>query len=408
MTVGFDEFPVTSLVAGAVARAVLSATPTTTTVEADPTFVPPGQPIYLSATVGPLGAGGTPTGTVTFNVDGVPQAPVPLTFIDVSDMATLVLPSLPEGTHQISATYSGDAAFAPSMSAAPTQVVVSLAARAITTTTVTADPNPAASGQRIILTASITSTPAPPPSATPSLAVATPALANPTGTVTFFVDGAAAATAPFQAINGVSGLAQAFLPSLPAGTHQIVAAYSGDGAFTPSTSAPFVETVGAAPATDGPRVTSLLRYGFHAQPTLLVITFDGPLAPATAQDAANYRVVGPVGPRGKGGRVDQVTAALYDAAAHTVTLGLSQRLDLHRRYELTIDGMAPGGVSSPDGVLLDGAGTGRPGSNFATIFGREILAGPARAINRAAQARQAAALHRASVAAATANRHARA
>ena len=87
-----------------------------------------------------------------------------------------------------------------------------------------------------------------------------------------------------------------------------------------------------------------------------------------------------------------MTAAIYDAADDTVTLTLRNRLNVHLRDELTVNGTTPTGVSSPDGVLLDGADTGRPGSNFQAIFGREILAGPARAINRAAQLRQAAAL----------------
>ena len=50
---------------------------------------------------------------------------------------------------------------------------------------------------------------------------------------------------------------------------------------------------------------------------------------------------------------------------------------MHLGYALTINGLAPDGVSGLTGVLLDGAGTGQPGSNFQAIFGREILAGPA-------------------------------
>ena len=84
---------------GAIAQAVISTTPTTTTVGASPTFVPPGQPIYVSAIVTPQGTGGgTPTGTVTFSVDGTPQVPVPLVpTVDIGDLATLVLPSLAGG-----------------------------------------------------------------------------------------------------------------------------------------------------------------------------------------------------------------------------------------------------------------------------------------------------------------------
>ena len=83
---------------------------------------------------------------------------------------------------------------------------------------------------------------------------------------------------PLQ-LAGASGSAQFVLPSLAAGTHQIVAMYTGGTTFAASTSAPITEAVRAA---DGPHVTSLRRYGYHAQPTYLVLTFDGPLAEATA------------------------------------------------------------------------------------------------------------------------------
>lgn len=384
MAVEFHPLPI--------AHPPIEATPaaltaTTTTVGADSNFVPPGQPIFLSALVKPQGAGaGMPTGTVTFNVDGTPEPPVPLVFSDFFDGASLTLPSLPEGTHQITAQYNGDATFAPSMAAAPTQVIVSLAARSITTMVVTAQPNPASTNQRIILTAAIAATPPPPPSATPSLATAAPAAASPTGVVTFFVDGAAVASTPLQ----VSGLAQTILPPLPAGTHQIVATYSGDATLTPSTSTPFVETIIFAPPPEGPRVTSLRRFGFHAQPTSLVIGFDGPLDPFSAEDTANYQVAGPVTPRGRGIQVDPVIAALYDATNHTVTLSLRDRLNLHLRYHLTIVGTPPDGVSNLSAIFLDGAGTGHPGTDFQTIFGRAILAGPASALGHVTPARRAA------------------
>ena len=47
---------------------------------------------------------------------------------------------------------------------------------------------------------------------------------------------------------------------------------------------------------DGPQVTSVQRYGFHAQPTYLVINFNSPLDPSPAQNVSNYQIVGPIGP----------------------------------------------------------------------------------------------------------------
>lgn len=197
----------------------------------------------------------------------------------------------------------------------------------------------------------------------------------PTGSVTFFADETSTGTVAL-AKSGGSDSARLVLPSRPVGAHQVMAVFSGDANFATSTSTPVTETV-ATPGGDGPQVTSLARFGFHAQPTILVLTFDGPLDAASASDTANYRVVGPVSRRGKGGRVDEVLNAVYDAANNTVTPSRRHRLNDHYHDRLTVIGTAPSGVSGPTGVLLDGAGNGQPGSDFKVVFGRSILAGPA-------------------------------
>jgi hypothetical protein len=51
---------------------------------------------------------------VTFTIDGVSQAPVPLHVVGGSDQATLSIESLAQGTHTIRAAYSGDSSFAAS------------------------------------------------------------------------------------------------------------------------------------------------------------------------------------------------------------------------------------------------------------------------------------------------------
>jgi hypothetical protein len=122
---------------------------------------------------------------------------------------------------------------------------------------------------------------------------------------------------------------------------------------------------------DGPQVTNVLRYGFHAQPTSLVISFNAALDPAPAQKASNYLIVGP------GGKRIRVRSAIYNSATDAVTLVLAQRLNLTKTYRLTINGTAPSGLTDTDGLLLDGAGTGEPGSNFVTSITRGNLAGSA-------------------------------
>ncbi|WP_406698511.1 choice-of-anchor Q domain-containing protein [Singulisphaera sp. Ch08] len=135
---------------------------------------------------------------------------------------------------------------------------------------------------------------------------------------------------------------------------------------------PPVEVPTVVPLT----VVGVQRYGFHAQPTTLVLRFSTALDPARAQDLANYQIV-TLGGHGRRsarvGRVTRVRAAVYDAATGSVTLHPAQRLDLRTTYRLTVRGSAPGGLASPTGVLLDGVGTGQPGSDFVTTISRGTL-----------------------------------
>lgn len=62
---------------------------------------------------------GQATGSITFTIDGVAQAPVAL----VNGAATLRLPTLPAGAHTIGAGYGGDDSFAASTATDLTQTV---------------------------------------------------------------------------------------------------------------------------------------------------------------------------------------------------------------------------------------------------------------------------------------------
>ncbi len=126
-----------------------------------------------------------------------------------------------------------------------------------------------------------------------------------------------------------------------------------------------------------PTVTNLQRFGFHLQPTEYVITFSSAMDPTRAQNVSNY-----VLKLARGGPAIRITSAVYDAVAHTVTLRTAKLLNVHRQYSLTINGMAPSGLtgqstqSGQTGPLLDGQGNGSAGSNYTRTFGMEILAGP--------------------------------
>jgi len=160
--------------------------------------------VSFTATV--TGGGGTPTGTVTFSVDGGPGTTVALG----GGQATFTSTTLAVGNHTIQATYNGDNNFSGS-GASLTQVVN----QAATTTAVAASPNPSVAGQPVTFTATVSSTT---PGHTPTGTVIFSADGNPIGTVTLGANGQAALT----------------IATLAVGSHTITANYSGDGNFTAS------------------------------------------------------------------------------------------------------------------------------------------------------------------------------
>ncbi len=126
-----------------------------------------------------------------------------------------------------------------------------------------------------------------------------------------------------------------------------------------------------AAAVAAPTVVSLVRFGFHMQPTSLVLTFSSALDPTPAQNVNNYQIVD------SQGVAIPVSSAVYDASALTVTLNPSQLLSLQQSYMLTVTGTPPNGLTSSTGVPIDGADNGTSGTNFVTTFSGTILAGPA-------------------------------
>ena len=127
---------------------------------------------------------------------------------------------------------------------------------------------------------------------------------------------------------------------------------------------------GTGGSGDGPRVTSVLRYGIHMMPTTLVLSFDQALDPTRAQDVRNYTIIDPHGHR------VAIRSAVYDPATHTVTLHPARRLNFHYGYKLTVNGENPNGLTDTQGLLLDGKNTGQPGSDFFTVVNRHNLVFP--------------------------------
>jgi len=204
---------------------------------------------------------GTPTGTVTL-VDG--SNSLGSTALPANGVAQFAISNMALGSHAISASYSGDANFAPSTAATLTETVN----QASTTATVTSGTNPSAFDQAVTFTVKIQ----------PSSA------GTPTGTVTL-LDGS---TSLGGASLPTSGVVQFTVSTLLAGSHSITATYSGDNYFLASTSAALAQTVNQTPTTTA--VTSGVNpssYGqaltftasvatsFGGSPTGTVTFFDG-------------------------------------------------------------------------------------------------------------------------------------
>jgi hypothetical protein len=200
---------------------------------------------------------------------------------------------------------------------------------------------------------------------TANVVVTSPCNPSIVGSVSFYDSGTLLGTESVS--NGVATLN---VSSLSPGVRSLSAVFSDTGTFSASESSLVV-------STDGPQVTSALRYGLHAQPTYLLLHFNGPLDPASAQNPSNYWIVGPSSKPGHVSQRIRVGTAIYDPATHSVTLVLTERLNVHWLYHLTVNGSAPSGLTNPSGVLLDGAGNGRPGSNYVTSIAFRNLAGRA-------------------------------
>jgi large repetitive protein len=165
----------------------------------------------------------TPTGTVTF-YDGTTKLGTG-TLGGTPDAATFATATLPVGTQQISAVYSGDA----NNSTATSNTVAQVVNPTTTATTVAATPNPGIANEPIAITATVK---------------VTAGSATPTGTVTF----TSGATTLGTAALGTSGTAT-INPTLAAGTYPVVATYSGDTDDGGSASAALTLAVNLAVST---------------------------------------------------------------------------------------------------------------------------------------------------------------
>ena len=191
-----------------------------------------GEPVTFEVTVSPVSSGGgTPTGSVTFEDDGV-ALPGDSTFSLSDGTALFGTSALPVGTSTIMAVYSGDSNFSYS-----TGSVSHVVGEAATATTIDDSASPSVLGQLVTLTATVT------PSA------GWGAGSTPTGTVTFDDNGVALPGNSTVSLDPSTDTASFTTSSLAVGSHSITVVYSGDGNFTGSTSAADGHTVNPAATT---------------------------------------------------------------------------------------------------------------------------------------------------------------
>lgn len=332
---------------------------TTTQLSGSPNPSHPGQAVTFTAVVNSATGAGTPTGMVTFTIDGQDQAPQGLSVVGGHEQATFVTSTLAVGTHQVVAHYTGDSRYAASPdSNVWTQTVLAPPAKQAAVVGLTAAPNPSTFGQAVTVMATVS-----PGAAGLS---ARQALV-PTGWVTFVVDGQAQPPVALHAA-GNAATAVLRLTNLSVGHHTIFAGYYGDSHFQAGHVARSTTlTVQPVPA-GGPQVVGVERFGYHWFPTTLVLSFDQTLDPTRAQNAANYLLTA-----GRGSFSIPIVSAVYDAATRTVTLRPRYLLPLHDRFVLRVNGAASSGLTNPAGLPLQGAGAGHPGTSFVTTIDRSDL-----------------------------------
>jgi hypothetical protein len=238
-----------------------NTTTTTLTSSGSPSSV--GQAVTFTATVTST-SGSIPNGeTVTF-YDGATELGTGTT---ASGAAQFITSSLAAGGHSMTAAYSGDASFQASTSKILSQVVN----KNNTTTVVVPSVDPAAYGQPVTFTATVTS-----------------AGPTPTGTVTFKNGGTTLGTASL----GSNGATTFTSTTLGAGSYSITASYNGDTASSTSASTGLNQVVSQA-TTTMVLVTSADPSSLGESVTFTAIVMSGTTVPTgTVTFTGNSTVLG--------------------------------------------------------------------------------------------------------------------
>jgi hypothetical protein len=295
----------TSAFSQSVGSVKLPATVVALTSSSNPSTV--GQQVTFTAEVTATGYEGTPTGTVTFSVDGQAQSPVALALVGGVDQAQFTTSTLAAGSHTVSASYSGDANVGASSGSLPTETVAAPGLQT-TTTTLASSLDPSTVGQPVTFTAVVTA---------PSYQ------GTPTGTVTFTIDGQAQTPVSLALVGG-SDQAQFTASTLSAGSHSVLASYSGDNHVGASSGSLPTQTVNAPGLqTTTTTLASSLNPSTVGQP----VTFTAVVSPSetagTPSGSVTFTIDGvshaPVPLQLVSGR-DQATLSIASLGAGTHTI----------------------------------------------------------------------------------------
>jgi len=187
---------------------LLNAAGTHATFASTPNPSAYGQPVSMAAAFMPeVKWAGLPSGTLKIQ-DGA--ATLGTVSLDNTQTAEYSISNLAVGTHQITATYSGDNIFAPRSFSVP-QIVN----RATPVLEISSSGSPSLTGSPVTFSA----------------AVIPPYAGQPSGTMTLMEDQNTLASQPVDA----SAQTQFTLPALSAGPHTLVFAYGGDNNFNAAT-----------------------------------------------------------------------------------------------------------------------------------------------------------------------------
>ena len=198
-----------------------TAVATTTSVASSPNPSTVGQTVTFAVTV--TSTSGVPTGSVDFTEGGTDFGTATL---NGSGQATIQVSSLAAGSHTITATFIGNAAFATSSSTTPQ--IVNAVSPVTTSTTLSISPNPANAGQVVTFTASVTS-----------------AAGKPTGQVVFSEGSTNLGSATLNS----AGQASIQISTLAVGAHNITATFQANASFSSSsnTTSLTVQNSGVSP-----------------------------------------------------------------------------------------------------------------------------------------------------------------